>query len=489
MRKRFVAGLVAAVTIAVVTASGCGTKPTGTDYAEQLKSKITVDAVMAHLQKLQDIADANDGTRVAGSPGYAASVQFVADTLRDKGFDVVTPEFDFEFFKVDKESLVVAGKPVEARAVEISNTSPPQGVTGPLVFAPQGEAPGCSSLDYEGLPVRGAVVVVDRGECYLDEKARIVARAGGVAVIIANNVDEETFSGYVAEEDDTTIPVLSVSQAVGAQLRTMSGEATVVLTAHMEKVKSNNVIAQTKTGATDNVVIVGAHLDSVREGPGINDNGSGVAAVLETALQMGNSPDVKNAVRFAFWGGEEAGLFGSRAYLKSLDDEALKDIALYLNFDMIASANACYFTSDGNQSAKPDFDLGLQLTPEGSAGIERTLVGALEQAGVTPEDKHFDGRSDYDSFTQAGIPVGNFDTGADEVKTPEQAEIWGGEADKMCDPNYHTATDTIANINRDALAKALPVIGYVTGLYAQNETGVNGVPSRDLRTRNTLPDD
>ena len=100
--------------------------------------------------------------------------------------------------------------------------------------------------------------------------------------------------------------------------------------------------------------MTGAHLDSVAEGPGINDNGSGVAAVLETALQLGSSPDVKYAVRFGFWGAEELGLLGSNDYVASLDVDALKDIALYLNFDMIASPNPGYFTIDGDQSAPPD---------------------------------------------------------------------------------------------------------------------------------------
>ena len=47
-----------------------------------------------------------------------------------------------------------------------------------------------------------------------------------------------------------------------------------------------------------------------RVAQGINDNGSGVAAVLETALQLGSSPQVNNAVRFGFWAAEESGLKG-----------------------------------------------------------------------------------------------------------------------------------------------------------------------------------
>ena len=110
--------------------------------------------------------------------------------------------------------------------------------------------------------------------------------------------------------------------------------------------------------------MAGAHLDSVPEGPGINDDGSGVAAVLETAVQLGNSPQVHNVVRFGFWGAEELGLIGSRNYVESLNSEDLKNIALYLNFDMLASPNPGYFTYDGDQSLPAD-SRGHPVVPEG----------------------------------------------------------------------------------------------------------------------------
>ena len=147
------------------------------------------------------------------------------------------------------------------------------------------------------------------------------------------------------------IPVIGVSKADGARMRAQPGETTIKLNAGVRTMKTRNIIAQTKTGSTGDVLMVGGHLDSVTAGPGINDNGSGVAAVLETAQQLGSSPDVQNAVRFAFWGAEEVGLLGSANYVQSLDVGALKDIALYLNVDMIASPNPGYFTYDGDQSA------------------------------------------------------------------------------------------------------------------------------------------
>jgi Zn-dependent M28 family amino/carboxypeptidase len=154
----------------------------------------------------------------------------------------------------------------------------------------------------------------------------------------------------------------------------------------------------------------------------------------------------------------------------------------------MASPNTCYFTSDADQSLPPDFELEEDLLiPEGSPGVERAIVDTIKHAGKTPQDLAFDGRSDYDSFTRAGIPAGNFDTGADDIKTAEQVQLWGGTLDQPCDPNYHSADDTIANVNHDALALSGGVIGYVVGKYAQGESGRNGVPVRDDRTRHPLP--
>jgi Zn-dependent M28 family amino/carboxypeptidase len=268
-------------------------------------------------------------------------------------------------------------------------------------------------------------------------------------------------------------------------LRANPANTTIKLNAGVRTERTRNVIAQTKTGSTANVVLVGAHLDSVPEGPGINDNGSGVAAVLETALQLGSSPQVDNAVRFGFWGAEELGLLGSLNYVQSLDVEALRDIALYLNFDMIGSPNPGYFTYDGDQSAPPDAN-GVPRIPEGSAGIERALVAYLQQAGKPAQDINFDGRSDYDGFTAAGVPAGGIFSGAESKMSKEQAERWGGRAGEPFDPNYHKESDTLEHVDRTAMEINGGGVAYVVGIYAQDQTGRNGVPIRDDRTRHVL---
>ena len=455
------------------------------DFAAALHGRVTVDAMMAHLTKLSDIAKANGNTRAVGTPGYDASVDYVVGKLRDKGFEVQTVQFDARVFHSDPGSVTVADKKFEARALEYSPATPPVGVTGPLVAVPVDASPGCNASDYDNLPVNGAVVLVDRGTCPFTQKERTAAQRGAVAVVVADNVVEEQMGGTLGETTDVKIPVVSVTKADGALLRTTGGPATVQLSAETKTVQARNVIAQTKTGSTSDVVMSGAHLASVPEGPGINDNGSGVAAVLETALQLGSSPGIHNAVRFGFWGAEELGLIGARKYVESLDVNALKDIALYLNFDMLASPNAGYFTYDGDQSLAAD-KRGNPVVPEGSAGIERSLVAYLHSAGKTAEDTSFDGRSDYDGFTAAGIPSGGLFSGAENKKTAEEAKLWGGAADQPFDPNYHKSTDTLDHIDRTELGINGGGVAYATGLYAQDLAGRNGIPIREDRTRHQL---
>jgi len=306
-----------------------------------------------------------------------------------------------------------------------------------------------------------------------------------VAMIIADNADEQQMGGTLGPATEVKIPVLSVTKSAGVQLRGQPGPTTIRLTASAQNFRARNVIAQTRTGSATDVVMAGAHLDSVPAGPGINDNGSGVAAVLETAVRLGSSPSVRNALRFGFWGAEELGLIGSRNYVESLDLTALKNIALYLNFDMLASPNPGYFTYDGDQSLPTD-TRGRPVVPEGSAGIERTLVAYLESAGKTAQDTSFDGRSDYDGFTLAGIPAGGLFSGAENKMSADQAKLWGGTADQPFDPNYHQKTDTLDHIDRTALGINGGGVAYAMGLYAQDIGGHNGVPAMADRTRHVL---
>jgi Zn-dependent M28 family amino/carboxypeptidase len=153
---------------------------------------------------------------------------------------------------------------------------------------------------------------------------------------------------------------------------------------------------------------------------------------------------------------------------------------------MLGSPNAGYFTYDGDQSAPPNPREANPRVPEGSAGIERNFVAYLKDAGKPAQDTSFEGRSDYDGFTKAGVPSGGLFSGAEEKMTGEQAKLWKGKAGEPFDPNYHKKTDTLDHVDRASLEIQGAGVAYVVGIYAQDQRGRNGVPIRDDRTRHVL---
>ena len=222
-----------------------------------------------------------------------------------------------------------------------------------------------------------------------------------------------------------------------------------------------DVIAQTRSGDPEHVVLIGAHLDSVEEGPGIVDNGSAVASLLEIAARLGVEPDVRDAVRFAFFDGEEEGAVGSQAYVESLSADELERIDLYLNVEMVASSNGGYLVQGG---VGDDVETA---GPPGSATIAGVLVDQLTKAGVTaPEVIEFVG-GDESPFVEAGIPVGGAENGDAQEKTAEQARKWGGQRGAVFDPCYHQACDRIDNVDREVLDRYLRAL---TGTLAHFAT-------------------
>ena len=229
------------------------------------------------------------------------------------------------------------------------------------------------------------------------------------------------------------------------------------------------MLADTPTGRVDRTVLVGAHLDSVLEGPGINDNGSGSAAILETALQMAELDIAPtNRVRFAFWGGEEDGLIGSDYYVSQLDARGLKEHAVNLNFDMVGSPNFVRFVYDGDGSA-----FGA-TGPNGSARVEQVFLDYFASQGLATEPTEFDGRSDYFAFINNGIPAGGLFTGAEGIKTADEAAIYGGTAGVAYDPCYHAACDDIDNLSNTALDQMSDAIAHSTLTFAMTTSAVNG---------------
>ncbi|MCV7100648.1 M28 family peptidase [Mycobacterium palustre] len=459
------------------------------DLGHALAGKVTADRMFVHLRALQDTANANRGNRAEGTPGYDASVDYVAKALRDSGFKVSTPQFDrLQTVSPGKPTLTVAGRSYPVDQASLLVRTPPGGLTGqPVRPAPSS---GCAAGDYPAAMPKGAIAVVDDARCSVVDKQNSAMARGAAALIVisppgGNGAPPTLFTpGYFKQ---LTVPVAVVGASGAAALDRASAPIRLVLDAENVAITSRNVLAQTETGSPHDVVVVGADLDSARGGPGINDNATGVAAVLETARQLGPLAPVNNAVRFVFWGADQDGPNGAMDYVFGMDRDQLNDIAMYLNFTMLGSPNAGFFTDDGDQSGPPGAGIAFGDVPDGSAGIERTLDGYLNLAGKRPADMPLNTRADYHPFMVAGIPVGGLTAGSSQTKTAVQARLWGGQAGAAFDPNYRSPRDTADAVNREALGVMGSAAAFAVGTYAETIGGVNGVPPHDKRHRTRVP--
>ena len=221
--------------------------------------------------------------------------------------------------------------------------------------------------------------------------------------------------------------------------------------------------------------MAGAHLDSVTEGPGINDNGSGSAALLETALRIAKLKP-ENTLRFAWWGAEESGLVGSTAYVTGLSQAEQDRIALYLNYDMVGSPNYVFMVYDADQSTF----VAPVVVPPGSVAIEDLFESYYTWIDEPYDDAAFTARSDYQAFILAGIPSGGLFTGAEVVKTVEQQGFWGGTVGDQFDPCYHIACDTFDNVDLHALEVNSDLIAFAQLTYAYSTESVNGVKGKKV---------
>ena len=474
------AALAVAMAFCVVFAATAAAGPKACDNRvnntpEKLMQCVTVEGVREHLAAFQAIADANNGNRVSGSPGYDASVAYVVDRMEAAGYLVTVQPFQFQTFIslspsiLEQVSPPPAG-PIENNIMSYSGSGDVTAAVTPLAAPPADSTPGCEAADFAGFPA-GNIALISRGACTFAIKATNAYNAGASGVVIYNNA-AGVLNGTLGNTFALDIPVTSVTQAVGQQLAATPG---LVMRLKTDTFRGDattyNVLAETRTGNPDNVIMVGAHLDSVNAGPGIDDNGSGSAAVLEVAEQMAKVKP-RNKVRFTWWGAEESGLVGSTYYVNNLLQAEIDQITLYLNFDMIGSPNYVFFIYDGDDSDTPG--TGPAPAPEGSAQIEEFFERFYMQFGEAFKGTDFAGNSDYAPFIAAGIPAGGLFTGAGGFKTAEEVPIWGGTAGVAYDPCYHTACDTYANISQFALDINSDAVAAATLQYAMNTEKING---------------
>jgi Zn-dependent M28 family amino/carboxypeptidase len=475
-----VAGTLA--TAAPAAAGGNSCEQRNNNTISKLLECVNGAGVKEHLTALQEIANANGGNRASGSDGFAASANYVESTLQASGYTVTRQDFQFPFYElIEDPTFEQTSAPtrtfVYGTDFQDMSLSGSGAVTGTAVAVDiAGPDSGCEAEDFAGLPPN-SIAIIKRGTCAFGDKAANAEAAGAIGAVIFNDGADESRTGLIGGTlgAPVNIPVLDTTFALGP---TLPGNTFAIdLQAISELRSTQNLTAELPGKSSDGVVMVGAHLDSVPEGPGINDNGSGSAALLELAQNLRKArPD--HPVRFAWWGAEEAGLVGSQTYVDSLSEDELGRIGSYLNFDMLASPNFARFVYDGDGSTfeAPEG----YVTPE-SAAIEGIFEEFYDSRGLLYEDTEFDGRSDYQAFADAGIPSGGLFSGAEDIKTPEQATRYGGTAGAPFDPCYHQACDDIGNIDATALDQNADAVAYATltlagpaGGYGQGHNGQNG---------------
>jgi Zn-dependent M28 family amino/carboxypeptidase len=477
--------------------------------SQHLREAVSLKQIRRHQQEFQNIANANGGTRASGTPGYDRSVDYVVRKLRGSGYSPTVFPFDFAFFRELAPAVLAQTAPIpttyQTGTFTYSGSGDVTAAVTPIdVVVPIGANPdntstsGCEAADFTGFTA-GNVALVQRGTCPFQVKALNAEAAGASAVVVFNEGQPGRTALIVGTlgAPGVDVPVVGLSYADGEAIVLQSlGGATVNLhvatSTESEIGRTVNVLADTRKGDPNNVVVVGAHLDSVIAGPGINDNGSGSATILEIALQMArfNHP---NRVRFAWWGAEELNLLGSAAYVNSLTNAQKDAIALNLNFDMVGSPNFVRFVYDGDNSAFPAGIGGVQTGPPGSGAIEQTFTDYFSSQGLESEPTPFNGRSDYGPFITAtspahpnGIPAGGLFTGAEGIKTVAQAAVYGGTAGVAYDPCYHQACDTYANNSDTGLDQMSDAAAHAVITFANSTAGVRAAPAAAGATVSTL---
>eukprot|EP00038_Savillea_parva_P009686 m.185182 g.185182 ORF g.185182 m.185182 type:complete len:552 (-) comp16368_c0_seq1:167-1822(-) len=478
--------------IAVVTWAAVANESTSPN-AQEFEASVTTEAIMAHLDQFQTIAKTQGNGSRSITTGYEASAEYVEDALNTSNY-----------FRLSRQYFPALVWEQNDPAMVIFY---PQGLTGPPVdvptttpHGPAGDAEA-TTLRYSGttngVSVDSEVVFIPGGLCRPEEfapaagkfalvysnfssscdyyRTAVAAQAANVtALLVARNEPGMPLPSARVRDSDWTpnstlihIPCLGLSYTMGALL--LAQPATVVsigVDAEQEVVDTFNVIAEVGgTSRAAETVVVGAHLDSVPQGPGINDNGSGSASVLEMALQfqrLGLKP--MRTTRFVWYGAEEVGLLGSRHYVRSLDDHELGNTTAMLNFDMLGSPNYVRIVYDGN---------GCPEESRASCVILQGLFTTFFTQNNLPYDVSpfsTTGGSDYFPFVRAGVPAASIATGAGGIKSDTQRQNYGGLSKTAYDPCYHMACDTTENINFRALAEMSQAAAYAV-IHTVNYNG------------------
>ncbi|HEY7451036.1 MAG TPA: M20/M25/M40 family metallo-hydrolase [Candidatus Limnocylindria bacterium] len=440
------------------------------EISQALRDAVEPDAIQAHLDELFAAAQAGDGTRASGTDGYTGSQAYVAETLTDAGFEVTIDEFTFPYFnELSPPSVTVVGGPTftggdHLRALIFSRSGE---FEAPIVAVaidddgmPIGSG-GCDESDWDDFPV-GSIALAGPAPCFRRQMVDAAQTAGAAALIISspNYAPGTVRRPTLLDPSGIEIPALYASSEVGTALREAAaagGSVQLFVETLIQDRVTANVLAERPGTEPDEVVMLGGHLDSVIDGPGINDNGSGTATILEIALQLAEMDPTRRTIRVAFWAVEELGLYGSYNWIQSQDPEDLQQVVAYLNLDMVGSPN---FVRQVYDSTSAVFD---------SHEITDAFGAYFDAVGLAWEPEDLGQGSDHAAFDDFGIPTGGLFSGASELKSDEQAELFGGVADKSMDPCYHLSCDTPDQVSATALDELSDAAAHVLMLLLEGE--------------------
>jgi Zn-dependent M28 family amino/carboxypeptidase len=473
------------------------TAGSGNDDSTELRRAVNAGGILGHEAVLQTIGSLSNGNRLAGTSGYDASALYVALRARAAGLDVSFDDFDYNLdlladFKQPILRVVSGGKrrnfvPGIAGAIpggDFGSMVQPENVditaevwavdlNLPAPAAPNSNTSGCEMTDFAGMPA-GSIALIQRGTCAFIDKWNNAKAAGAAGIVQFNEGNPGLPDRQVPQWFDlrpVDVPPMfaaTIETATALANGVQSGDTGLRARFRIDwrpgTYPTKNVIAETRGGDPNNVIVVGAHLDSVGTGPGINDNGSGSSTILEIAEQL-RKVSPRNKIRFIWFSAEESGLLGSEAYVESLPDSERAKIAAMLNFDMVGSPNFVRFVYDGDLS---DSEPPPGGAPPGSDEIEDLFLDYFADQGLATLPTAFDGRSDYGPFIAAGIPAGGLFTGAEGIKTPEQASVFGGTAGEQYDPCYHLGCDNLLNLSHRALDQMADAAAHATITLAQS---------------------
>lgn len=428
--------------------------------AAAFAASLSLPRMQADLQELQAVADASGGNRAASTPGHEASADYIQSQLQGLGLRTWRESIEYPVSVESSESLLLGGP--GGTVIDVlqlgRHTTPPQGVQGQIVLAP--DAVGCTVESWGDtvLDGRAALVRATRdAPCGIRTQVQVAQALGAVALLTP------THPGAYKPHLLGALPALFIygpgadeGEAILARVAAGEHLQALVHTSYTAQTRSTfNVLAE--TDGEGPVIMLGAHLDSVPAGPGMDDNASGAVAVLDVAREAA-ALHLPGRLRFAWWGAEELGLIGSSRHVEALDaagQPALRDIRAYLNADMLAS---------------PNYALGLQ-DPEpdgGGAAAQRMQIHAALDDYFTAMNlprvlvsRSLAGASDHAPFRVCGLATGGVSSYVGRGdKTPEEQALFGGVAGQPYSPDYHQAGDRLENTSPVALEVLSRAMAY-----------------------------